>query len=79
MRISADCKDAGYIPDHANYAVYLNNKLLRDCRTADEEQGVAWVFKRDAAGKLIGEAVIEERRGVVRVVPVEAIAARVQP
>ena len=46
-RISARRDDPGYVKDVQNYGVFLNGVKLKDCFTADEEQGIAYIYERD--------------------------------
>lgn len=53
MRLSAYKTDRGYSAEAHRYEVLLDGVPLPDCMTADEEQGVAVVFMRDADGNLM--------------------------
>lgn len=44
MRASVFINDPGYIHDAPYYEVYLDGKLLKNCFTADEETGEAFVY-----------------------------------
>lgn len=73
MRISVQIGDPGYQPSHitCNTHVTLNGRELQACCiTADEEEGMALVYRRDANNRLVsvcGELVTETLRGVVRI------------
>jgi hypothetical protein len=47
MRVSANPADKAYDQNACHYRVYLNGKYLRNCHTADEEAGEAWVHLLD--------------------------------
>lgn len=55
MRLSVYTTDRGYAADAYRYEVLLDGIPLRDCVTADEEQGTATVHMRDSDGKLMAE------------------------
>lgn len=72
MRLSVVLGDPGYQPQHISgrARVTLNGQELRECITADEEEGMALVYRRDANNRLVsvcGELVTETLRGVVRI------------
>ncbi len=47
MRVSAKKNDPGYVKNPFDYKVFLNGIEIQDCFTADEEQGIAYIYKRD--------------------------------
>jgi len=53
MRVSADPDDAGFINFHGDHVVYLDNRLVNDCVTADEDLGFVEVFERDKDNRFI--------------------------
>jgi len=44
MRKSVDKKDPGYSEDSYLYDVYLDDKQVHKCVTADEETGEVWFY-----------------------------------
>ena len=48
MRISVIKEDPGFSPDSYKYKVQLNDLVLEDCVTADEELGLAVVYARNS-------------------------------
>lgn len=56
MRISVKPDDPGYIgvpSDCELYKVFVNGLVFKDCFTADEEQGVAYIYKRNCVSNEI--------------------------
>ena len=53
MRVSVKKYDKGYREDAFLYKAYLNDVYQKDCHTADTEQGIVIVFKRDKKGEFI--------------------------
>lgn len=49
-RISVNKDDPGFSLEPHRYVVYLNGKRIKDCFTADEEQGYVDCYYRDNAG-----------------------------
>lgn len=39
MRVSVNKNDPGFVADPYNYTVFLNNRRIDHCQTADEETG----------------------------------------
>jgi hypothetical protein len=81
MRLSVDRNDPGYAVWASGplVRVLLNNHVLSDCITADEELGLAVVMRRDDAGALVtvgGELATDTLRGTVQI---ERIAKDAQP
>jgi len=81
MRLSVDRNDPGYAAWAAEpvVRVLFNGQVLSDCRTADEELGLAVVMRRDDAGALVavgGELATDTLRGTVQI---ERIAKDAQP
>lgn len=73
MKISVDRGHAGYTYCHAWYEVYLDDELLDDCITADDETGEVVRFQCDAAGRIVrnektGHAATYVQKGTVRIV-----------
>jgi len=52
MRISTEPGDIGYTQTSYKWDVSLDGKQIRDCVTADEEQGLVVVLVRDEDGQL---------------------------
>jgi hypothetical protein len=52
MRISTHSGDKAYMEGkfYAGTRVYVDGIEIRDCHTADEELGEAWVYARDEQG-----------------------------
>jgi hypothetical protein len=67
MRISANRRDAGYLPPKVTSIaeVYLDGVRIERCETADEERGIVIRRRRDQSGKPTGE--LETLRGTVRI------------
>lgn len=53
MRLSVYRTDRGYSAEAYRYEVLLDGVPLHDCVVADEEQGAATVYMRDADGNLM--------------------------
>ncbi len=74
MRVSVDKDDPGYknFPTHRLCKVYLDGAELKNCITADEEEGEVLCYVEDENGELVltddGEAVKTEiRHGAVTI------------
>ena len=71
MRISVDPEDRGHMAAGILAKVFLNGSLLNLCVTADEEAGLVYCYKEDAAGYIAvsesGEPEFQTLHGQVRV------------
>jgi hypothetical protein len=66
MRLSVDKDDPGYSPDAFKAKVTLDGVELRNCVTADEEQGVAICYiDKPFRGDTVPR---ETRSGVVKII-----------
>ena len=69
MRISVDEKDIGFSIDTANYDVFLNNKRVTKCITADTEKGECLCYKADNEGKVI----VDKQTGKIETVMLKGL------
>ena len=53
MRVSVKKTDIGYVDDPMNYEVSLDGEILKNCITADEEEGMVIVYDTDKKGGLV--------------------------
>lgn len=53
MRVSVNKDDPGFTLMSGHYEIYLNDRKVRDCFTADEEQGYVDCFYKDSIGKVL--------------------------
>ncbi len=50
MRISVIKNDPGYIDDYYDFEVFLDEKRVKDCITADSMLGIVWIFNKSQYG-----------------------------
>lgn len=77
MRVSSNKSDPGYRPDLiGRVIIYLGNRRVAQCITADEELGEVHVHAQDEKGNCVmrdGEFVIVVYKGTVRIIVPEKI------
>lgn len=61
MRVSIDPMDKNYVVGVTHIDAYVNNVLIQNCITADEEQGYVIAFKRKP-----GSQIYESLNGVAQ-------------